>query len=138
MSSTRLGKSLNDWIIATYCDYGKNEKIIIRRHYAKESAARDFIKLYRSFNNKGKFKVWQETKNGKLIKNINKKKRKKYEATTYCDYGDITTKIVLKQHFTIQTAKKEFKKILSSFTNKGRWRCWQEIKTGVVINDSKK
>lgn len=57
---------------------------------------------------------------------------------TYCDYGEKETKRIIKLSYSLETGKRAFEKIKRSFSNKGKWRCWQENKKGVILNDTSK
>jgi hypothetical protein len=73
------------------------------------------------------------------MKKVNVKEGKAasdWVVATYCDYGKEEIKKIIKLSYSVETGKKAFEKIKKSFSNKGKWRCWQENKKGVVLNDT--
>ena len=71
IKSVKLDKSVNDWVIAMYCDYGKPEtKRVIRLSYSEKSAQNSWRKYYKYFS-KNKYRCWQENKKGEIINDSN-------------------------------------------------------------------
>ena len=143
MNSIKINKKVDDWIIVTYCDYGDaNKKIIFRRSYSVESAKRWFEQRFHYYNCKGKWRIWQEDKKGKIINDstkikINKENKKDFVIATYCDYGEKDRKTIIRKSQSIKSATDWFKRKSSGFYNFGQWRVWQEDKQGNVINDNR-
>lgn len=64
----RADKSIDQWSIAMYCDYGKKGiKRLIRASYSVESARSSWNKMYKAFSKNG-YRCWQEDKSGKVIR----------------------------------------------------------------------
>lgn len=135
--------SKEDWVVATFCNYGdeKNKKIICRSYSVKagESAWKKYHKQF-STNN---YRCWQENKKGKVINDSNKTKNKDltnkkdtdWIIATFCDYGDRRNKRIICRSYSEGAASRAWMKYRKSFS-KGNYRCWQENKKGKVINDS--
>lgn len=66
--SVKADKSLKDWIVALYCDYGvPGNKKLIRASYSLESGERAWEKLFKSWSKNG-YRCWQENKRGKILR----------------------------------------------------------------------
>ena len=67
MYSPRADKKIDDWIVATYCDYGKkNEKRVIRLSYSLESSKSAWKKFNKPFSKNG-YRCWQEDREGNIL-----------------------------------------------------------------------
>jgi len=67
MSSVKLNKKVDDWVVATYCDYGdKEKKKVIRLSYTKSSAQNSWLRFKKDFSKNG-YRCWQEDKAGKIL-----------------------------------------------------------------------
>lgn len=69
------------------------------------------------------------------------KRRDEYVATTFCDFGQRGRRSDIGHHFSMPTAKRQFKRICRVWGNplygddRANWRIWQETRGGKVIND---
>ena len=62
-----------------------------------------------------------------------------WEAQTICDFGNsgrssCGTKQVIQVHYSIDAARRAYRKLLKAYGNEGR--LWQETKEGMIINDN--
>lgn len=65
--SIKSDKSLDEWVVAIFCDYGKpDQKRLIRASYSLESGVRAWERFSKMFSKNG-HRCWQETKKGKII-----------------------------------------------------------------------
>lgn len=79
--NVKADKSIKDWVLAIYCDYGKpGTKRLIRASYSIESGKNSWEKLYKMFSRNG-YRCWQENKKGKII-NDSKSLTKEAKNTT--------------------------------------------------------
>lgn len=66
-SSVKADKSVEDWVLAIYCDYGSpGTKRLIRASYSIESGLNSWEK-FRKFGG-GRYHCWQENKKGKILR----------------------------------------------------------------------
>lgn len=64
-ASVKADKSLNDWVLAIYCDYGvAGTKRAIRFSYSKESGEKAWIKFKKMF---AQYHCWQEDRKGNIV-----------------------------------------------------------------------
>lgn len=65
------GKKKSDWEVRTYCDFGTPpRKEVLRSHFSISAAIRayrEIEKIYGSNSLHGSSRVWQETREGKII-----------------------------------------------------------------------
>ena len=120
-----------DWVIATYCDYGKkNNKKVIRLSYSIVSGNNCWDRFKKAFSKNG-YRCWQEDKDGNIINDSNPEpvvvieKPKKEEPTTQsiCDKPKKNNykKQTKQQHDyspTIDEIRKECLKFRESWTEK--------------------
>ena len=60
MSSVKASKSARDWVVATYCDYGQeNKKRVLRLSYS--------LKSIKNYFSKNCYRCWQEDKKGNVL-----------------------------------------------------------------------
>jgi hypothetical protein len=65
--SVKANKSLKDWVVATYCDYGKeNNKTVLRFSYSLKSSVGSWCKLRKPFSKNG-YRCWQEDREGNIL-----------------------------------------------------------------------
>jgi hypothetical protein len=70
--SPRADKKVDDWVVATYCDYGKkNDKRVLRLSYTLESSKGAWLKLKKTFSKNG-YRCWQEDKKGNILNDSKK------------------------------------------------------------------
>lgn len=55
-------------------------------------------------------------------------------AQTICDFGACWRREVIQVHYSMDAARRAYRKLLKTWGNEGR--LWQETKDGVVINDN--
>lgn len=59
------GKKQNEWVAATFTNFGDpSRREILRHHFTEEAAYRAWegiLKIY------GKYRVWQETRQGEIL-----------------------------------------------------------------------
>lgn len=68
IKSIKIDKSVNDWVLAIYCDYGKpGEKRLVRASYSLESGERAWAKFFKTWTKSG-YRLWQENKKGKIVR----------------------------------------------------------------------
>lgn len=68
MPNCRADKTVDDWTIAMYCDYGKTgTKRLIRASYSLASALNSWNKLHKYYSQNG-YHCWQEDKTGKIVR----------------------------------------------------------------------
>lgn len=73
-ANVKADKSIDDWVIAMFCDYGdKRTRRMIRASYSAQSAANSWNKLYKSFSKNG-YRCWQEDKFGTIVRDSSKLK----------------------------------------------------------------
>lgn len=66
--SIKAEKSLQDWVVAIYCDYGKpGNKRLLRASYSLKSGEKAWEKLAKTWSKNG-YRCWQENKKGKIIR----------------------------------------------------------------------
>jgi hypothetical protein len=66
--SIKLDKSINDWVLAIYCNYGKPDvKRLLRASYSLESGEKAWTKFCKSWKKSG-YRLWQENKQGKIVR----------------------------------------------------------------------
>jgi len=67
MPNTRANKSVDDWLIAMYCDYGKKgTKRLVRASFSHKAANSVWYSMSRYYSKHG-FSCWQEDKAGNII-----------------------------------------------------------------------
>lgn len=67
VSSVKASKSARDWVVATYCDYGQeNKKRVLRLSYSLKSSKGAWDKLKNYFSKNG-YRCWQEDKKGNIL-----------------------------------------------------------------------
>jgi len=65
-----------------------------------------------------------------------------WEYATYTNFGT-NRKRKISKHFSLAAAKRAFKRLRKIYSHEGRergheeWRCWQEDRSGQIINDTK-
>lgn len=64
------------------------------------------------------------------------KKHEDWIAQTFCDFGEPRRRTTISNHFSIDAAGRQFKRINKIYGANG-WRCWQEDRAGNVINGVK-
>lgn len=138
---TLKNKNINDWVVATYCDYGDvNKKIIFRKSYTTLAAQNWFVKKNHLYTCRGEWRIWQENKKGKVIndskKLVLKNKKIDCEVITYCNYGKDGEKTIIRRSKSVKAAESWFRGKSFGFTNRGKYLVWQEDKNGKIINKS--
>lgn len=72
MTSIKVSKKIDDWVVAIYCDYGKpGNKRLIRASYSLESGKNAWEKFNKMYSKNG-YRCWQENKKGKIINDSRK------------------------------------------------------------------
>ena len=67
MYSVKADKSVGDWVVAIYCDYGKeSHKAVIRLSYSLESGKNSWKKFKKPFSMNG-WRCWQEDRKANII-----------------------------------------------------------------------
>jgi len=57
-------------------------------------------------------------------------------AYTYCDFGTPPRKDAIRQHGSVDTAKRAFRRVAKIYADLWGWRCWQETAEGEIINEA--
>lgn len=66
-----------------------------------------------------------------------------WEYATFCNFGEHARKRIIARHFSSGAANRAFKRLRKEYShesrefNKDNWRCWQEDRTGLIINDTR-
>lgn len=89
--------SSKEWVVAMYCDYGKeNNKRVIRLSYSPESAQNSWKRMSKGFSKNG-YRCWQEDRCGNVInrswtmQTACPKPKGKYKKTTDQEYDYMPT-----------------------------------------------
>jgi len=64
---------------------------------------------------------------------VSGKKKSDWVARTFCDFGDVSRRDVLTNHYSIKAANRAFEGTAKIYSRFGR--VWQEDREGKVIND---
>jgi len=59
-------------------------------------------------------------------------------AKTYCDFNQLNRQDVLGNHRTLQTARRQFKRIARIYNGIHHWRVWTIASNGKIICDTQK
>lgn len=63
------GKSHDEWVAATYTNFGDpNRKEVLRHHFTEQAAYRAWNEILKVYGGYGKnARIWQETRGGEIL-----------------------------------------------------------------------